>query len=150
MTFEFCQRGATVDTPFLTDLKTQTSPTERSVMLHIVLVLRFQSLGCEPCLRTSGLFRALPQFANQALFSLFSLPEGRERSRRSSLNGRRLHFVAIGHFAHFGARFPVFGAVRPCVSVRDRLTTSVCFGFWHTPCFLPFEGHCGPRDQLRG
>ena len=37
MTFEFCQRGATVDTPFLTDLKTQTSPIERSVVLHIIL-----------------------------------------------------------------------------------------------------------------
>ena len=38
MTFEFCQRGATVDTPFLTDLKTQTSLIERSVILYIVLV----------------------------------------------------------------------------------------------------------------
>ena len=98
VTSEFCQRGATVDTPFLTDLKTQTSPFERSVMMHIVLVLRFQSLGCEPCLRTSGLFCALPRFANQTLFSLFSLPEGRERSRRSSLSGRRLRFVVVGHF----------------------------------------------------
>ena len=150
MTSEFCQRGATVDTPFLTDLKTQTSPIERLVMLHIVLVLRLRSPGYEPCLWTSGLFCALPRFANQARFSLFSLPEGRERSRRSSLNGRRLHFVAIGHFSHFGARFPVFGAVRPSASVRDRLTTSVCSGFWHIPYLLPFEGHCGPRDQLRG
>ena len=71
MTFEFCQRGATVDTPFLTDLKTQMSPIERSVIVHIVLVLEFQSLGCEPCLRTSGLFYDLPRFANQARFSLF-------------------------------------------------------------------------------
>ena len=133
-----CGVRPSVDTTFLTDLKTQTSPTERSVMLHIVLVLRFQSLGCEPCLRTSGLFRALPRFANQARFSLFSLPEGRERSRRSSLNGRRLHFVAIGHFAHFGARFPVFGAVRPCASVRDSLTISDCSGFWHVSYLLPF------------
>ena len=31
-----------VDTPFLTDLKTQPSPVERSVMLHIVLVLSFR------------------------------------------------------------------------------------------------------------
>ena len=87
-----------VDTPFLTDLKTQTSPIERLVMLHIVLVQRFQSLGCEPYLRTSGLFRALPRFVNQALFSLFSLPKGRERSRRASLSGRRLRFVVVGHF----------------------------------------------------
>ncbi|KAI8001550.1 hypothetical protein LOK49_LG09G00827, partial [Camellia lanceoleosa] len=65
----------------------------RLLMLHIVLILRLRSHGCEPCLRTSGLFCALPRFANQALFSLFSLLEGRERSRRSSLSGRRLCFV---------------------------------------------------------
>ena len=41
-----------VDTPFLTDLKTQTSPIERLVMLHDVLVQKFQSRGREPCLRT--------------------------------------------------------------------------------------------------
>ncbi|GMP71956.1 hypothetical protein CsSME_00030177 [Camellia sinensis var. sinensis] len=57
-----------------------------------------------------------------------SFPEGRERSRRPSLNVRRLHFVAAGHFAHFGVRFPVFGTVRPCTSVRDRLTISYCSG----------------------
>ena len=111
MTFEFCQRGATVDTSFLTDLKTQTSPTERLVMLHIVLVQRFRSLGRELCLRTTGLFHALPRFANQALCSLFSLPEGRERSRRSSLSGRRLRFVVVGHFAHLESGFRSFGAV---------------------------------------
>ncbi|GMP25547.1 hypothetical protein CsSME_00002364 [Camellia sinensis var. sinensis] len=55
--------------------------------------------------------------------------KGRERSRSLSLSGRGLHFVAVGHFAQFGARFPVFGAVRPCASVRDRQTTSICFGF---------------------
>ncbi|GMP75675.1 hypothetical protein CsSME_00032677 [Camellia sinensis var. sinensis] len=80
-------------------------------MLHIVLVLRFRSLSCEPCLRTSGLFCALSRFANQVLFSLFSLPKGRERSCRSSLIGRRLRFVVVGHFFPFGARFLVFGAV---------------------------------------
>ena len=45
MTLKFCQRGATVDTPFFSDLKTQTSSIERSVMVHVVLVLRFRSLG---------------------------------------------------------------------------------------------------------
>ena len=93
---------ACVDTPFLTDLKTQTSPIERSVVVHIVIVLRFQSLGYEPCLRTSGLFCALPRFANQILFSL---PEGRERSRRPSLNGRRLRFMVVGHFARLESGF---------------------------------------------
>ncbi|KAF5932790.1 hypothetical protein HYC85_028961 [Camellia sinensis] len=99
-----------VDTPFLTDLKTQTSPIERS-----------------------------------ARFSLFSLREGRERSRRPSLSGRGLHFVAVGHFAHFGARFPVFGAVRPCASVRDRLTISYCFGFWRTSVSSPGRTYKGGR-----
>ena len=98
MTSEFCQRGATVDTPFLTDLKIQTSPIARSVMMHIVLVLRLQGLSREPCLRTSGLFCTLLRFANQVLFSLFSLPEGRERSCRPSLSGRRRRFMVVGHF----------------------------------------------------
>ena len=51
--FRVLSRGATVDTPFLTDLETQTSPVERLVILHNVLVQKFQSLGSEPCLRTS-------------------------------------------------------------------------------------------------
>ncbi|KAF5933372.1 hypothetical protein HYC85_029543 [Camellia sinensis] len=42
-----------VDTPFLTDLETQTSPVEHSVILHVVLVQKSQSRGYEPCLRTS-------------------------------------------------------------------------------------------------
>ena len=84
-----------------------------------------------------------------SVFSV-SFPEGRERSRRPSLNVRRLHLVAVGHFAHFGVRFPVFGAVRPCASVRDRLTISYCSDFWHTSYLLPFEGHWGLRNPLRG
>ena len=83
-----------------------------------------------------------------SVFSV-SFPEGRERSCRPALSGRGRHFVAIGHFAHFGARFPVFGAVRPCASVRDRLTISVCSNFWHTSYLLPFEGHWGLRNPLR-
>ena len=84
-----------------------------------------------------------------SVFSV-SFPEGRERSRRPSLNVRRLHLVAVGHFSHFGARFPIFGAVRPCASVRDRLTISVCSDFWHTSFLLTFEGHWGLRNPLRG
>ncbi|KAF5933168.1 hypothetical protein HYC85_029339 [Camellia sinensis] len=84
-----------------------------------------------------------------SVFSVSS-PEGRERSRRPSLSGRRLHFVAVGHFAHFGARFPVFGAVRPYASVRDRLIISVYSSFWHTSYLLPFEGHWGLKNPLRG
>ena len=84
-----------------------------------------------------------------SVFSVF-FPEGRERSRRPSLSGRGLHFVAVGHFAHFGARFPVFGAVRPCASVRDHPTISDSSGFWHASHLLPFEGHWGLRYPLRG
>ncbi|GMP26477.1 hypothetical protein CsSME_00002898 [Camellia sinensis var. sinensis] len=83
-----------------------------------------------------------------SVFSV-SFPEERERSRRPSLNVRRLHLVAVGHFSRFGVRFPVFGAVRPCASVRDRLTVSYCSDFWHTSYFIPFEGHWGVRNPLR-
>ena len=100
-----------VATPFLTDLETQTSPVEHSVKLLIVLAQKFQSLGCEPCLRTSGPFHALPRVANQARFFLFSLRKGRKRSRRSSLSGRRVRFVVIGHFACLESGFRFFGAV---------------------------------------
>jgi len=84
-----------------------------------------------------------------SVFSV-SFPEGRKRSCRPFLSGRGLRFVAAGHFAHFGVRFPVFGAVRPCASVRDRLTISYCSDFWHTSYLLPFEGHWGLRNPLRG
>ncbi|GMP63930.1 hypothetical protein CsSME_00025418 [Camellia sinensis var. sinensis] len=130
----------TVDTPFLTDLKTQTSPVERSVMLHIVLVLRFQSLGCEPCLRTSGLFCALPRFANQVLFSL---PKGRERSRRPSLRGRRLRFVVVGHFSYLkpGFRFSEPSAV--CLGSRP-LNYLRLLRFLAHILFTPFRGTLWP------
>ena len=41
MTFEFCQRGATVDTPFLTVLKTWTSPLEHLVITLVCVRLEF-------------------------------------------------------------------------------------------------------------
>ena len=53
-------------------------------------------------------------------------------------------------FCPFGARFPVFRSRLLCAWVRDCLTISDCSRFWHTYYLLPFEGHCGPRDQLRG
>ena len=84
-----------------------------------------------------------------SVFSV-SFPEGRERSSRPSLNVRRLHLVAVGHLSHFGDRFPVLGAVRPCASVRDHLTISVCSDFWHTSYLLPFAVHWGPGNPLRG
>ena len=84
-----------------------------------------------------------------SVFSV-SFPEEKERSCRPSLSGRRLHLVAVGHFAHFGVRFPIFRDCWPCASVRDRLTISVCSDFWHTPFLLPFEEHWGLRNPLRG
>ncbi|GMP68669.1 hypothetical protein CsSME_00028211 [Camellia sinensis var. sinensis] len=41
MTFEFCQRGATIDTPFLTVLKTWSSPFEHSVIVLVCVRLEF-------------------------------------------------------------------------------------------------------------
>ena len=64
--------------------------------------------------------------------------------------------VAVGYFSWSQATVPVWRPVfgfrsrRPCSSVRDNLTFSVCSGFWHTPCVLCLEGHCGPRDHLCG
>ena len=45
MTFEFCQRGATVDTPFLTVLKTWTSPFEHSVIIHARVCFEFTEVS---------------------------------------------------------------------------------------------------------
>ena len=45
MTFEFCQRGATVDTPFLTILKTWTSPLEHSVIIRACVRLEFPEVS---------------------------------------------------------------------------------------------------------
>ena len=45
MTFEFCQRGAPVDTPFLTILKTWTSPFEHPVIIHVCGRLEFPEVS---------------------------------------------------------------------------------------------------------
>ena len=64
MTFEFCQRGATVDTPFLTVLKTWTSPFEHSVIIHVCVRLEFPEASARvPCLRISELDRLVSGFA---------------------------------------------------------------------------------------
>ncbi|KAF5932592.1 hypothetical protein HYC85_028763 [Camellia sinensis] len=49
MTFEFCQRGATVDTPFLTVLKTWTSPLEHLVITLVCVRLEFPEVSGMPC-----------------------------------------------------------------------------------------------------
>ena len=64
MTFEFCQRGATVDTPFLTVLKTWTSPFEHPVIIHVCVRLEFPEVSaCTPCLRISRLDCLVSGFA---------------------------------------------------------------------------------------
>ncbi|GMP77815.1 hypothetical protein CsSME_00033964 [Camellia sinensis var. sinensis] len=113
----------------------------------------FRSFRVAVASPASGLPNPLLNFASvcepgSVFFASF--PEGRERSRRLSPNVRRLHLVAVGHFSHFGVRFPVFRDRRPCASVRDRLTISYCSNFWHTSYLLPFEGHWGLRNPLRG
>ena len=45
MTFEFCQRGVTVDTPFLTNLKTWTSSFEHSMIIHVHVRLEFSEVS---------------------------------------------------------------------------------------------------------
>ena len=45
MTFEFCQRGATVDTPFLTVLQTWKSPFEHSVIILVSVRLEFPEVS---------------------------------------------------------------------------------------------------------
>ena len=110
----------------------------------------FRVLAASPA---SGLPNPLLCFASvcePGSIFFVSFHEGRERSHSPTLSGRGLHLVAVGHFAHFGAQFSVFGAVRPCSSVRDRLTISGCADFWHTSYLLTFEGHWGLRNPLRG
>ena len=100
MTFEFCQRGATVDTPFLTVLKTWTSPLEHSVIIHVCVRLEFPEFSARaPCLRTSELDRFVFGFAPNTCV----LPwKGRECFVRhphippAVARGHRLAGVAIG------------------------------------------------------
>ena len=95
MTFEFCQRGATVDTPFLTVLKTWTSPLAHSVILFVcVSSWVLESLGCAPCLRISRLDCSVFGFGTKHFY--FCL-EGREMACWPSLlsTGHRLWFPQI-------------------------------------------------------
>ena len=64
MTFEFCQRGAIVDTPFLTVLKTWASPFEHTVIIHVCVRLEFPEVSARvPCLRIPELDRLVSGFA---------------------------------------------------------------------------------------
>ena len=101
MTFEFCQRGATVDTPFLTVLKTWTSPFEHSVIIHVCVRLEFPEVSARaPCLRIPELDCLVSGFAPNTCV----LPwRGRECLVRhphtppAVARGHRLVFNAIGN-----------------------------------------------------
>ena len=54
ITFEFCQREATVDTQFLTVLKTWTSPFEHSVIILVCVRLEFPEVSAT-CLASGSL-----------------------------------------------------------------------------------------------
>ena len=109
MTFECCQRGATVDTPFLTGLKTWTSPCEHSVIIHVCVRLEFPEVSARaPCLRISELDCLVSGFAPNT----FVLPlRGRECLVRhphtppAVAGGHRLVFSAIGTFVCRSAHF---------------------------------------------
>ena len=102
MTFEFCQRGATVDTPFLTVLKTWTSPFEHSVIIHVCVRLEFPEVSARaPCLRIPELDRLVSGFApNTCILPL----RGRECHVRHPhappvvAGGHRLVFFCHRHF----------------------------------------------------
>jgi len=106
----------------------------------------FKVPGWEPYLRTSGLFVLCLGLWTRS--HLLLPPGGRGHADHLS--------VAVGYFSWSWATFPVwrpffsFRSRWSYPSVRDRLTFSVSHDFWHTPCFLSLEGHCGPGDHLRG
>ncbi|KAF5931598.1 hypothetical protein HYC85_027769 [Camellia sinensis] len=85
------KKDVSVDTPFLTDLKTQTSPVEHSVILHVVLVQRPQSRGCEPRLRSSGP-SSVPCLGTSVLSPGMSLKGG-----RLAIPGAIIHISGLFH-----------------------------------------------------
>ena len=101
MNFEFCQRGATVDTPFLTVLKTWTSPLEHSVIILVCVRLEFPEFSAA---------RALPQDLRTRPFVFGFAPntcllpwKGREclvrhpHTSPAVARGHRPDFVIIGN-----------------------------------------------------
>ena len=82
MTFEFCQRGATVDTPFLTVLKTWTSPFEHSVIILVCVRLEFSEASAARLASESLGSTALCLVLHQELVDVF-LREGGSLSTKS-------------------------------------------------------------------
>ncbi|KAF5933612.1 hypothetical protein HYC85_029783 [Camellia sinensis] len=113
----FQQEKATVVIPAMAIDDDVTSSIEHSVMVHVVLILRFSEFR----------LRALPPDLGTLLFFASVCEPGLVFSSQREGESRR-----------------------PCTSARDRLTFSVWHDFWHTPCFLSLEGHCGPGDHLCG
>ena len=102
MTFEFCLRGATVAAPFLTVLKTWTSPFEHSVIIHVCVRLEFPEVSARaPYLRISELERLVSGFTSNTCV----LPwKGRECLMRhphtppAVAGGHRMVFFCHRHF----------------------------------------------------
>ena len=101
MTFEFCQRGATVDTPFLTVLKTWTSPFEHTVIFHVCVRVEFPEASARvPRLRISELDRLVSGFApNTCILPLRGRVWREDHPYQSPAvaRGHRLVFAATGN-----------------------------------------------------
>ena len=74
MTFEFCQRGATVDTPFLTVLKAWTSSFEHAMIIHTCVCFEFRKVLAARLALESLNFSVLSGFAPRACGCV---PEGK-------------------------------------------------------------------------
>ncbi|KAF5933061.1 hypothetical protein HYC85_029232 [Camellia sinensis] len=108
MTFEFCQRGATVDTPFLTVLKTWTSPFEHSVIIHDCVRSEFPEVSARaPCLRISELDRLVSGFAPNTCILPWKGREclmGHPHTPPAAAGGHRMVFFFYRHFLEAGLR----------------------------------------------
>ena len=94
MTFEFCQRGAPVDTLFLTVLKTWTSSFEHSMIIHVHVRFEFPEVSAA-CLTSRSLnLSILCLVVDQGLVVLFFREEGGLLAIPTT---HRLRPCAIGH-----------------------------------------------------
>ena len=76
VTFEFCQRGATVDIPFLTVLKTWTSSFEHSMIINARVRFEFSEVSATCLASRSPNLSVLCLVVNQTLVFLLLMEEG--------------------------------------------------------------------------
>lgn len=98
----FCVgQKCTVDTPFLTVLKTWTSPFEHSVIIHVCVRLEFLEASARaPCLRISELDRLVSGFTPNTCVLPWKGRECLVRHPHTSpavARGHRLVFAATGN-----------------------------------------------------